>query len=292
MTYSERFRVKPRSRVVLREVPTSARGDLKKSEAPAVLAQGVARLAATQDLLFAQGTWALLIVLQAMDAAGKDGTIKHVMSGVNPRGCRIVNFVAPTKEEIDHDYLWRTVKALPARGHIGIHNRSHYEEVIVTRVHPQILTRQKLPEATRGPDLIPRRLREIRRFEKYLVDNGTVILKFFLHISKREQWRRLRERMEDPEKYWKLQPGDIRERLHWDKYMAAYQDVFRYTSTAWAPWHIIPADDKWFARVAVGEIIGETLSGLNLQYPTVSDSARAEWDKAREELRQSLGGSD
>jgi PPK2 family polyphosphate:nucleotide phosphotransferase len=290
MSYSERFRVKPRGRVSLRDVPTRAKGDLKKTEAPALLTQSVARLAAAQDLLYAQGTWALLIVLQAMDAAGKDGTIKHVMSGVNPRGCQIVSFVAPTKEELDHDYLWRTVKALPARGYIGIHNRSHYEEVIVTRVHPEILDGQRLPDTTRGPHLIARRLREIRRFEQYLVDNGTVILKFFLHISKREQWRRLRERMEDPDKFWKLQPGDIRERLQWDKYMAAYEDVFRQTSTAHAPWHIIPADDKWFARLAIAEVIGETLTGLHLQYPAVSDTVRAEWDKAREELRHSLGG--
>jgi PPK2 family polyphosphate:nucleotide phosphotransferase len=289
MDYSERFRIKPRSRVSLREVGTRATGDVTKTQATTLLAQGVGRIAAAQELLYAQGTWAVLIVLQAMDAAGKDGTIKHVLSGVNPRGCRIVSFVAPTKEELDHDYLWRTVKALPARGTIGIHNRSHYEEVIVTRVHPQVLERQRLPDIKRGPDLIRRRLREINRFEKYLVDNGTVVLKFFLHISKREQWRRLRERMEDPDKYWKLQPSDLRERLHWDKYMAAYEDIFRYTSSSHAPWFIIPADDKWFSRLAVAQIIDETLTALNLRYPEVPDSVREEWEKAREELRKSLG---
>jgi PPK2 family polyphosphate:nucleotide phosphotransferase len=289
MTYSERFRVKPRSHVVLKDRVTGATGEVTKTLAPALLAQGVQRLAAAQDLLYAQGTWSLLIVLQAMDAAGKDGTIKHVLSGVNPRGCHIVSFVAPTKEELDHDYLWRTVKALPERGYIGIHNRSYYEEVIVTRVHPEILERQRLPDVLRRPDLISRRFREINRFEHYLTANGTVVLKIFLHISKREQWRRLRERMEDPDKYWKLQPSDLRERLHWDKYMAAYEDVFRRTSTTHAPWFIVPADDKWFARLAIAEIVNETLAGLNLQYPKVPDSVRAEWDKAREELRKSLG---
>ena len=202
-----------------------------------------------------------------------------------------VSFVAPTKEELDHDYLWRTVRALPAA---GLHRDPQPLALRRGDRHPRASRASGASAAAgddaRRPGLIPRRLREIRRFEKYLVDNGTVILKFFLHISKREQWRRLRERMEDPDKFWKLQPGDIRERLHWDKYMAAYEDVFRHTSTAHAPWHIIPADDKWFARVAIAEIIGETLAGLNLQYPTVSDTVRAEWDKAREELRNSLGG--
>jgi len=289
MTYSDQFRVKPRTAVVLRDIPTRAPRDASKTQASQRLSEGVTRLAAAQELLYAQGAWAVLIVLQAMDAAGKDGTIKHVMSGVNPRGCRVVSFVAPTKEELDHDYLWRTVKALPARGQIGIHNRSHYEEVIVTRVHPQILQRQRLPEITRTPDLIRRRLREINRFERYLTDNGTVILKFFLHVSKREQWRRLRERMEDPDKYWKLQASDLRERLHWDKYVEAYEDVFRHTSTRHAPWFIIPADDKWFTRMVVAEIVGETLAGLDLRFPDVTDQMREEWEKARELLRNSLG---
>jgi PPK2 family polyphosphate:nucleotide phosphotransferase len=251
----------------------------------ALLAQGIERLSDLQERLYAQDQWALLVVFQAMDAAGKDGTVKHVLTGVNPRGIRVVSFGAPSKEELDHDYLWRTVKALPERGCIGIHNRSHYEEVIATQVHPEILARQRIPDATRVPDLIRRRYREINRFERYLVDNGTIVLKFFLHVSKHEQWRRLVERMEEPDKYWKAQAGDLRERLHWAEFMRTYEDVFYWTSTAHAPWFVIPADRKWYAWLAVAEIIGETLGRLNLQYPQTPDSVKAEWEKAREELR-------
>ena len=289
MEFFNRFRVKPKSRVSLKTVnPRDSTGVKGKTEAEARLAAATVRLAEIQERMFAHGTWGLLLVFQAMDAAGKDGAIKHVLSAVNPRGCRVVSFGVPSEEELNHDYLWRAVKALPTRGTIAAHNRSHYEEVIVTRVHPRVLERQRLPDALRGQDLIARRYRAINRFEHHLVDNGIIVLKFFLHISKREQWRRLRDRMEDPDKYWKLQAGDFRERLHWDKYMSAYEDVFWHTSTRHAPWFIIPADHKWFARCAIAEIITERLGELKLEYPKLSGTRKAEWEKAREELRNSL----
>jgi PPK2 family polyphosphate:nucleotide phosphotransferase len=225
-------------------------------------------------------------VFQAMDASGKDTTIKHVFTGVNPRSVRVVSFGVPTAEELDHDYLWRIVRALPERGVVGVHNRSHYEEVLITRVHPQILERQHLPAEKRGPDVIRRRFREINRFEKYLVDNGTIVLKFFLHVSKHEQWQRLVQRMEEPEKYWKAQAGDLKERALWPEYMAAYDDIFAHTSTPHAPWFIVPADHKWFTWLVVAEILNETLAGLKLEYPHVPDSVRQEWEQAREELKK------
>lgn len=289
MDFASSFRVKPRSRLSLKSVnPRDTTGVKGKTEAELRLGAAVLRLAELQERMFALRTWAVLLVFQAMDAAGKDGTIKHVLSAVNPRGCRVVSFGVPSDEELNHDYLWRASRALPERGIIAAHNRSHYEEVIVTRVHPRVLERQRMPDATRGPDLIARRYRAINRFEQHLVDNGTIILKFFLHISKREQWRRLRDRMEDSDKYWKLQAGDFRERLHWEKYMSAYEDVFRHTSTRHAPWFVVPADHKWFARCAVAEIVTARLGELQLEYPKPTGARRAEWEKAREELRNSL----
>jgi PPK2 family polyphosphate:nucleotide phosphotransferase len=287
--FSTKFRVPPRTRLSLRTVnPRETFAVKGKTEAEARLAAATVRLAEFQERMFALHTWSVLLVFQAMDAAGKDGTIKHVLSAVNPRGCRVVSFGVPSEDELNHDYLWRTVKALPERGIIAAHNRSHYEEVIVTRVHPRVLERQRMPEAMRGPDLIARRYRAINRFEQHLVDNGTIVLKFFLHISKREQWRRLRDRMEDPDKYWKLQAGDFRERLHWEKYMTAYEEVFRHTSTRHAPWFVVPADHKWFARCVVAEIVAARLGELQLDYPKPTGARRAEWEKAREELRNSL----
>jgi PPK2 family polyphosphate:nucleotide phosphotransferase len=286
MDFRSRYGVKPRSQFVLRQVDTKDTGELRgKTEAELLMVQSRQQLSTAQELLYAQRQWALLVILQALDAAGKDGTIKHVMSGVNPTGCQVTSFVGPTKQELYHDYLWRHVRELPERGCIGIHNRSHYEEVIVTQVHPSILANQALPDEVRSPDLIRRRYREINRFERYLTDNGTVVLKFFLHLSKREQWRRLRDRMETPEKYWKLRASDLKERLHWEKYMDVYQDVFRHTSTRHARWYVIPADNKWFARLAVAQIINETLAGLKLHYPDVTPEMREEWEKARELLR-------
>jgi PPK2 family polyphosphate:nucleotide phosphotransferase len=208
------------------------------------------------------------------------------MSGVNPQGCEVHSFKAPSHEELDHDYLWRAVKALPERGRIGIHNRSHYEEVIVTRVHPEFLDRQQLPKSTRGPGLLKRRFEEINSFERHLVDNGTVVLKIFLHVSRDEQKRRFLERIEEPEKFWKFQPADVAERAHWDDYMAAYEDVFRHTSTEWAPWYVIPADHKWFTRLAVAAILRDTLVDLKLSYPKVPDDVRAQFKAAKRQLER------
>jgi len=285
MDFVKHCRVKRADRMSLAKHDPADTGDIHtKESAVRLLERGIERLSAEQDRLFAQNTWSVLIILQAMDAAGKDSTVKHVMSGVNPQGCSVKSFKAPTAEELDHDYLWRSAKALPERGCIGIHNRSHYEEVIVTRVHPEILSRQQLPESARGPKIWQRRFREINRFERHLVDNGTIVLKFFLHVSKDEQRRRFLERMKEPEKYWKFQPGDVREREHWDEYMTAYEEVFRNTSTKWAPWFVIPADRKWFSRLAVAEIIVNTLADLKLRYPSVPDHARAEWRQLRKQL--------
>jgi PPK2 family polyphosphate:nucleotide phosphotransferase len=286
MDFASRFRVKPRTRGALAQRDPDDTADISHADATLQLTASVARLSAALDVMFAQNTWSVLVVFQAMDAAGKDTTIKHVFTGVNPRSVRIVSFGAPSAEELDHDYLWRIVRALPERGMVGVHNRSHYEEVLVTRVHPQILERQHLPVEKRGPDVIRRRFREINRFEKYLVDNGTIVLKFFLHVSKHEQWQRLVERMEEPEKYWKAQAGDLKERALWPEYMAAYDEIFTHTSTPQAPWYIVPADHKWFAWLVVAEILNETLAGLKLQYPHVPDSVRQDWQQAREELKK------
>jgi len=283
---ASKFRIAPRTRINLRERDVDDTTGVRKGEAEIRLAQNTAQLSDTLDVLFAQNEWSVLLVFQAMDAAGKDGTIKHVFTGVNPRSVRVMSFGAPTTVELDHDYLWRTVHALPERGTIGVHNRSHYEEVLITRVHPEILERSHLPAELRGPEVISRRFREINRFEKYLVDNGTKVLKFFLHVSKHEQWKRLVERMETPEKNWKAQVGDLRERGRWPEYMAAYEDIFYRTSTTHAPWYIIPADKKWFAWLAVSEILKTTLAGLRIEHPSVPESAREQWEAAREELKK------
>lgn len=247
---------------------------ITKDEANQLLTDGIEKLAEFQDKLYAQDTYAMLVNLQALDAAGKDGTIKHVMSGVNPQGCQVTSFKVPSAEELDHDYLWRYTKALPERGRIGIFNRSYYEEALVVRVHPELLERQKLPPEARDKKVWQRRFEQINNLEKYLVENGIIVLKFFLHVSKEEQKRRFLERIERPEKNWKFSDSDVKERAHWDDYIDAYEDVFNHTSTEWAPWYIIPADRKWFTRLAVGAVIYMTIQSLNLQYPTVSDDRR------------------
>jgi PPK2 family polyphosphate:nucleotide phosphotransferase len=280
-----RFRV-TRAFTALKAFDPDDTAGLHRMDAEARLASEVARLSKQQEVLFAQNEWAVLVVLQAMDAAGKDGTVKHVFTGVNPRGVRVVSFGAPTAHELDHDYLWRIVRELPERGMIAVHNRSHYEDVIVPRVYPQVIERTQLPAACRTSDLIGRRYRQINRFEKHLVENGTVVLKFFLHVSKHEQWERLRERMESPKKHWKAEAGDIRARARWPDYMAAYEAIFRRTSTPHAPWYVIPANHKWFAWLAVASILSARLRALGLAFPSVSDAERAEWEKAREELRR------
>jgi len=282
----KRFIVPPGSMISLAKDydPAHKPDSVKKEEADKLLQEGLAELVELQDKLYAQDTYALLIVFQALDAAGKDGTIKHVMSGLNPQGCQVYSFKAPSEEELDHDYLWRSFKALPERGRIGIFNRSHYEETLVVRVHPEILARQRIPPESKDEGIWKRRFSEINAFEEYLVANGIVILKFFLHVSKDEQKRRFLERIEQPEKNWKFSVNDVKERAFWDDYMSAYEDVFNHTSTEWAPWHIIPADRKWFTRLAVGWVILDKLRKLNLKYPTVSEQHRQELLKSKEIL--------
>jgi PPK2 family polyphosphate:nucleotide phosphotransferase len=243
----------------------------EKADAKKKLQAGIKELASYQDILYAQNTYALLIIFQAMDAAGKDSTIKHVMSGINPQGCQVFSFKAPSDEELDHDYLWRSMKALPERGRIGIFNRSYYEELLVVRVHPELLEKQQLHNIPHGNQIWQQRFEEINNFEKYLVNNGIIILKFFLNVSKEEQKKRFLQRIESPEKHWKFSPSDVRERGFWDDYMIAYQDVFNHTSTKYAPWYIIPADRKWFTRLVVSDIICTKLRELNLQYPSLSE---------------------
>lgn len=259
---------------------------ISKEEAAALLEAGIKDLAEQQDKLFAQRTYSLLIVLQAMDAAGKDGTIKHVMSGINPQGCHIVSFKAPSAEELNHDYLWRCIRALPERGKIGIFNRSYYEEVLVTRVHPEILERQQLPPGSKGKEIWARRYREINNFEEHLTNNGTIVLKFFLNVSREEQKRRFLQRIDLPEKNWKFSSADARERGYWKQYMEAYEDCFNHTSTKWAPWHIIPADHKPFTRLAVGYFIFRKLKELGLEYPTVTKEQKKELLQAKVILDQ------
>jgi PPK2 family polyphosphate:nucleotide phosphotransferase len=260
-----------------------------KAQAASLLQDGVKQLAKQQDKLYAQDKYALLLVFQAMDAAGKDGTISHVMSGVNPQGCQVFSFKAPSAEERDHDYLWRSIKALPERGRIGIHNRSYYEEVLVCRVHPELLAAQHLPEECTGDDIWKRRFREINAFERYLTDNGIVILKFYLNVSKKEQKRRFLERIDQDDKNWKFSVNDAKERTYWKDYMKAYEDVFSNTSTKAAPWYIIPADNKWFMRLAVAGIIVETLKELKLSYPTLTREKKNELLEARKVLMAEKG---
>ena len=248
-----------------------------KKEATELLQRGVKQLAEQQDRLYAQDTYAVLLIFQAMDAAGKDGTIKHVMSGVNPQGCQVFSFKAPSAEERDHDYFWRSMKALPERGRFGIHNRSYYEEVLVARVHPKILESQQLPKwAKKNKKIWDDRFDHINNFEKYLFENGIIVIKFFLNVSKKEQKKRFLERIDLPEKNWKFSVADARERTFWKDYMRAYEEVFTHTSTKWAPWYIVPANNKWFMRLAVAGIIYQTLQDLNLKYPKVTKEHKKE----------------
>jgi PPK2 family polyphosphate:nucleotide phosphotransferase len=249
-----------------------------------MLAQGVEWLAEEQDKLYAQDRWSVLLVFQAMDAAGKDGTIKHVMSGVNPQGCQVFSFKAPAPEDLDHDFLWRTTKCLPERGRIGIFNRSYYEEVLVVRVHQAILARQKLPPELVTKRIWDERLEDIAAFERYLARNGTVVLKFFLHVSRKEQKERFMERLDQPEKNWKFAAGDVHERRYWDDYMAAYEDAIRATAAKHAPWYVVPADNKWFTRLVVAAAIVEALEKLDLDYPKIDAATRKALAAARAAL--------
>ncbi len=261
--------------------PDYADDSIRKKDADEVLAEGVAKLAEYQDKLYAQSTHALLLIFQAMDAAGKDSVIKHVMSGLNPQGTHVTSCKAPSAEELDHDYLWRNFKALPERGRIGIFNRSYYEEVLIVRVHPQILDGQSLPPELKDDGILARRYDEINHFEEYLTHNGITVLKFFLNVSKEEQKARFLERIDQPEKNWKFSLQDVKERASWTHYQAAYEDMLNHTSTKYAPWHVIPADRKWFTRLAVAATIIAKFEEIDPQYPEVTEAHRQELLQAR-----------
>jgi len=258
-----------------------AEGKLRAKEG---LHSDVLALAELQDMLYAQDRWAMLLIFQAMDAAGKDGAIKHVMSGVNPQGCQVVSFKQPSAEDLDHDYLWRCAKQLPERGRIGIFNRSYYEEVLVVRVHEALLQQQKLPPKLITKDIWADRFRDIRHFERYLSNNGVLIRKFFLHVSRKEQKKRFLERIDNPEKHWKFSASDVHERTYWHDYMAAYEDMIQHTATKHAPWYVVPADNKWFTRVVVASAIIDALASLDLHYPEVDTEKRKALALARQAL--------
>jgi PPK2 family polyphosphate:nucleotide phosphotransferase len=280
------LRVTPGSKVKLaRDFDPGARfGVRKKADGARLLMQGVELLAEYQDRLAAQDTYAVLVVLQGMDAAGKDGTIRHVMSGVNPQGVHVSSFKEPSAEELGHDYLWRLSRRLPARGEIGIFNRSHYEEVLAVRVHPENLDREKLPPEPEGHDVWQRRFREINEWEHYLTGNGIRLVKLFLNLSKEEQRARFLQRIDRPEKNWKFSPADIRERQYWDEYQHAYSQMLTHTSTEWAPWHVLPADHKWFSRICAAAAIAQTLIDIDPRYPVSDEATRQELLQARAQL--------
>ena len=272
--------------------PESTGGFESKEAARARFERELEALRELQEKLYAQDRWALLLIFQGMDAAGKDSAVKHVMSGVNPQGTQVHAFKAPSSEELDHDFLWRTTCRLPERGRIGIFNRSYYEEVLVVRVHPELLAGQRLPPERVTPQIWTERFDAINAFERYLGQNGVIVRKFFLHLSRREQRKRFLERLEDPEKHWKFSLGDVRERRHWDAYMAAYEDVIRRTSTPDAPWHVVPADHKWFTRLVVVSAIVDTLRSLDLRFPTLDPTRSKEIEAARVALAGERRGPD
>jgi len=281
------FRVEDGKKFRLRDVDPGDTLHLDSADKPrakAALAEGVAALAQLQDMLYAQDRWSVLLIFQAMDAAGKDGAIKHVMSGVNPQGCQVYSFKAPSAEELDHDFLWRCLKRLPERGRIGIFNRSYYEDVLVVRVHEALLAGQKLPPPLVTGNLWRERCQDIRAVERYLARQGVLILKFFLHVSRKEQKRRFLERLDDPAKHWKFSAADLRERGHWDAYMRAYEDAIRHTASPRAPWYVVPADNKWFTRCVVAAAVIERLAALDLHYPKVSRAQHKELAAARVRL--------
>jgi PPK2 family polyphosphate:nucleotide phosphotransferase len=257
-----------------------------KEDAQDALEAGVAQLRDLQDKLYAQERWAVLLILQGMDAAGKDSVIKHVMSGVNPQGCQVHGFKGPSEEELNHDYLWRTNRRLPARGQIGIFNRSYYEEVLVVRVHKDLLQNEKIPPSRISKNIWEERFEDVAGFERYLTHNGIVVRKFFLNLSKVEQKKRFLERLEEPEKNWKFSAADIHERAYWDDYMDAYEDMVRQTATAEAPWYVVPADNKWYTRVVVAAAVVHTLEKLRLTYPKVDSAQRKELEAARTALQK------
>jgi PPK2 family polyphosphate:nucleotide phosphotransferase len=273
----------PGKSIKLKDYPTANGTDLTKVEAAEKLESDVKSLADLQTRLAAQNTYALLVILQGIDAAGKDGTIKHVMSGLNPAGCQVTSFKVPSEEELDHDYLWRYAKAIPPRGNIGIFNRSYYEEVLVVRVHPALLERQRIP-GKKSDKFWASRYEEINEFERYLVRNGIEVMKFFLHLSKEEQKKRFLDRLDSPEKHWKFSAADVKERAYWDDYAVAFEDMLSHTSTEVAPWHVIPADQKWFARLAVANFIARKLESLKLKFPTLDAAGKQALAESRKSL--------
>jgi PPK2 family polyphosphate:nucleotide phosphotransferase len=285
--FSKRFRIKDGKDFKLKDYDPKDDGDLGPEDKPLAkhaLQMGVDALSTLQEVLYAQDKWGVLLVFQAMDAAGKDGAIRHVMSGVNPQGCQVTSFKSPSAEELDHDYLWRCMKNLPERGRIGIFNRSYYEEVLAVRVHKQFLDGQKIPKELITEDIWDDRLKDIRNFESYLYRNGIVVCKFFLNLSAKEQKKRFLDRINDPDKHWKFSASDAKERKFWNDYMDAYQELIRHTSTKESPWYVVPADNKAFSRVVVASAIINTLDGLDLKYPKVSEEKLAELNKVKAEL--------
>jgi len=283
---AKRFRIdRPKHFRIATHDPADCCGlTVDKAEAKALLVEGIARLTELQQRLYAANSWSVLIVLQAMDAAGKDSLIKHVMTGLNPQGVEVHSFKQPSVEELDHDFLWRVAERLPSRGRIGIFNRSHYEEVLAVRVHRELLEKQQLPDALDGKKLWKHRFDDIRAFEQHLARNGTVVLKFFLNVSQEEQRKRFLERLDEPDKRWKFSMGDVEERKLWPKYMAAYEEAIRETSRKDAPWYVVPADNKWFTRMVVAAALVDAMEGLDLEYPKVEGRALKELDKARKAL--------
>ncbi len=285
--FLKRYRIEQGKRFRLKDFDPADTFGLKsefKPQSRTLLAKGVEELAKLQDVLAAQDRWGLLLIFQAMDAAGKDGTIKHVMSGVNPQGVQVYSFKAPSAEELDHDFLWRTTKCVPERGRIGIFNRSYYEEVLVVRVHPELLQREKLPAELLTNDIWKQRYEDVNHFERYLSRNGIAVMKFFLHVSRKEQKGRFLERLEQPEKNWKFSASDIKEREFWSDYQSAYEEMIAHTASEHAPWYVVPADNKWFTRLVVAAAIVHTMRGMGLEYPKVDAAQKAELRKARAQL--------
>src|SRR5215471_3762481 len=285
--FSEPFRVSNGNKFRLKDIDPGDTLDLSSEDKPRAkeaLHSGVEALAELQDVLYAQDRWALLLIFQAMDAAGKDGAIKHVMSGINPQGCQVFSFKSPSSEDLDHDYLWRCVKCLPERGRIGIFNRSYYEETLAVRIHPEFLEKQKLPKEFAGNGIWKSRFKDIRNFERYLTRNGILVRKFFLHLSKGEQKRRFLERLDDADKNWKFSANDAKEREYWKDYMKFYEDTIRQTATKCSPWYVVPADNKWFTRVVVAAAVIDALASLDLEYPKVGKKQLDELEAARQAL--------
>jgi PPK2 family polyphosphate:nucleotide phosphotransferase len=281
---SKPYRVTDGKEFRLKDVDPGDTGPLGAEDKPRAkdaLQSGIQALAGLQDMLYAQDHWSVLLIFQAMDAAGKDGAIKHVMSGLNPQGCQVASFKAPSAEELDHDYMWRCTKHMPERGRIGIFNRSYYEEVLVVRVHEDFLQKQKLPPELITKDIWDDRYRDIRSYERYLSNNGTIVRKFFLHVSRKEQKKRFLERIDTPEKNWKFSASDAKERGYWKEYMEAYEDMIRHTATDHSPWYVVPADNKWFTRVVVAAAVIDALGSLDLEYPKVGKEQLAELEAAK-----------